>query len=260
MRLAPLDRKVLRDLWRMKWQVMAIALLIACGVSVAVMSFSAQRALATAQAAFYEETRFADAFAQAKHAPLSLARDLAAIEGVSALDVRIAEVGLMDVPGLARPATARLIALPQDERATLNGIVLVEGRLPDPARTDEAVALKTFMTAAHLHLGQKLSAVIGGRTFDFKIVGAALSPEYVYVPAPESFMPDDAHQGVLWAPRPAVERVAGMSGAFNTAALRLAPGVAVAGVLRDVDRLLAPYGGRAAYARADQPSHAFLDA
>ncbi|HQT54007.1 MAG TPA: hypothetical protein PKX06_11075, partial [Phenylobacterium sp.] len=66
MRLAPLDRKVLRDLWRMKWQVMAIALLIACGVSVAVMSFSAQRALATAQAAFYEETRFADAFAQAK--------------------------------------------------------------------------------------------------------------------------------------------------------------------------------------------------
>ncbi|MFD3264475.1 ABC transporter permease [Phenylobacterium ferrooxidans] len=260
MRLAPLDRKVLRDLWRMKWQVMAIALLIACGVSVAVMSFSAQRALATAQAAFYEETRFADAFAQAKHAPLSLARDLAAIEGVSALDVRIAEVGLMDVPGLARPATARLIALPQDERAALNGIVLVEGRLPDPARTDEAVALKTFMTAAHLHLGQKLSAVIGGRTFDFKIVGAALSPEYVYVPAPESFMPDDAHQGVLWAPRPAVERVAGMSGAFNTAALRLAPGVAVAGVLRDVDRLLAPYGGRAAYARADQPSHAFLDA
>lgn len=260
MRPAPLDRKVLRDLWRMRWQVMAIALLIACGVSVAVMSFSAQRALATAQADFYEQTRFADAFAQAKHAPLSLARELAAIEGVSALDVRIAEVGLMEVPGLARPATARLIALPQDDRAALNGIVLVQGRLPDPTRTDEVVALKTFMTAAHLHLGHKLSAVIGGRSFDFKIVGAALSPEYVYVPAPESFMPDDAHQGVLWAPRPAVERVAGMSGAFNTAAFRLAPGRPVAGVLQDVDRLLAPYGGRASYARADQPSHAFLDA
>jgi putative ABC transport system permease protein len=46
---APLDRKVLRDLWRMKWQVMAIALLIGCGVAVAVMSFSAQRALVKAQ-------------------------------------------------------------------------------------------------------------------------------------------------------------------------------------------------------------------
>ena len=48
-----LDRKLLRDLWRMRWQVLAIALLIACGVSVAVMAFSAQRALEQAQADFY---------------------------------------------------------------------------------------------------------------------------------------------------------------------------------------------------------------
>lgn len=40
-----LDRKLGRDLWRMRWQVLGIALLIACGVSVAVMAFSAQRAL-----------------------------------------------------------------------------------------------------------------------------------------------------------------------------------------------------------------------
>ena len=73
-------------------------------------------------------------------------------------------------------------------------------------------------------------------------------------------MPDDAHQGVLWAPRPALERVAGMSGAFNTVALALAPGASRASVLREVDRLLAQYGGRAAYERKDQPSHAFLAA
>jgi MATE family multidrug resistance protein len=32
---------VLRDLWRTRWQVLAIALLIACGVAVSVMAFSA---------------------------------------------------------------------------------------------------------------------------------------------------------------------------------------------------------------------------
>ncbi|TAJ70055.1 MAG: ABC transporter permease [Phenylobacterium sp.] len=240
--------------------MMAIALLIACGVSVAVMSFSAQRALAQAQAAFYEDTRFADVFAQAKRAPLSRLRELARIEGVTATDGRILEAGLMDVPGLARPAMARLISLPDDEGRALNRIRLSRGRMPDPRRTDEAVALKTFMDAAGVRLGDRLTAVVQGRAFTFTVVGAVLSPEYVYVPAPESFMPDDAHQAVLWAPRPAVERAAGMSGAFNAVALKLAPGASTAAVLADVDRILAPYGGRAAYAREDQASHAFLAA
>lgn len=255
-----LDRKLVRDLWRMRWQVLAIALLIACGVSVAVMAFSAQRALEQAQTDFYRETRFADVFALAKRAPLARERDLAAIEGVTAVDARIIQSGLMDVPGLTRPAIARLISLPDDPSRCLNCVRLTAGRAPDPSRTDEAVALKTFMDAAGVRLGDQLTATIGGRAVSFVIVGAVLSPEYVYVPAPESFMPDDAHQGVLWAPRRAVERAAGMTGAFNAVALALAPGASRPAVLREVDRVLAPYGGRAAYERADQALHAFLAA
>lgn len=255
-----LDRKLLRDLWRLKWQVMAIALLVACGVAVAVMSLSAQRALAGAQDVFYADSRFADVFAQAKRMPVSVTRDLSRLDGVTAVDARILESGLMDVPGLSRPAIARVISLPDDERRALNRITLTQGRMPDPNSLDEAVALKTFMEAARVRLGDRLTAVIDGRAFTFTIVGAALSPEYVYVPAPESFMPDDAHQAVFWAPRPAVERAAGMNGAVNTVALRVAPGASVPAILADLDRMLAPYGGRAAYAREDQASHAFLAA
>lgn len=260
MRPAPLDRKLLRDLWRMRWQVGAIALLIACGVAVAVMAFSAQRALAEAQRAFYAETRFADIFASAKRAPISRARDLAAINGVVAVDGRIVQSGLMNVPGLQRPATARLISLPDDPARSLNQVRLVRGRMPDPTRVGEAVALKTFMDAAGVRLGEPLKATINGREIILTIVGAVLSPEYVYVPSSESFMPDDAHQGVVWAPRRTVERAGGMSGAFNSTSLVLASGASLPAVLAEVDRVLAPYGGRAAYARADQPSHAFLDA
>lgn len=260
MRPRPLDRKLGRDLWRMRWQTLAIALLITCGVSVAVMAFSAQGALEQAQSDFYRMTRFADVFAVAKRAPLSRERDIAAIEGVTAVDVRIIQSGLMKVPGLTRPAIARLISLPDDPDRCLNCVLLTAGRMPDPGRPQEAVALKTFMQAAKVQLGDRLTATIGGRSVSFVIVGAVLSPEYVYVPAPESFMPDDAHQGVLWAPRRAVEQAADMTGTFNSVALSLAPGVSVPRVLQDVDRLLAPYGGRAAYERADQASHAFLDA
>jgi putative ABC transport system permease protein len=255
-----IDRKLWRDLWRLRWQVLAIALLIASGVAVAVMAYSSQEALKTAQESFYRRTRFADVFSVAERAPLSRAADLAKIDGVAAVDVRIMESGLMEVPGLTRPAIARLISLPTEERSGLNRVLLVQGRLPDPASTHEAVALKTFLDAAGVRLGDHLTAVIGGRTFSFKVVGSVLSPEYVYTPSPESFMPDDAHQAVFWAPRPAVEHAAGLSGGFNTASLDLAAGVSVASVLKELDRVLAPYGGRMAYAREDQPSHVFLAA
>jgi putative ABC transport system permease protein len=256
MTVHPLNRKLLRDLVRMRWQVAAIALLIACGVSVAVMAFSAQEALVVAQSSYYQQTLFGDLFATAKRAPLSLVEDLARIDGVVAVDARAVKAGLMEVPGLLRPASVRLISLPDDNQRALNRIVVVAGRSPDPQRTDEAVALKTFLDAAHIHLGDRLSLLINGHSLNFSIVGSALSPEYVYVPG-ASPMPDDAHEGVLWAPRAAVERPSGLGGAFSAVSLALAPGASVAGALASIDRLLAPYGGEPAYAREDQISHKF---
>jgi putative ABC transport system permease protein len=255
-----LERKLLRDLWRLKWQIGAIVLLIACGVSVTVMAYSAQRALKLAQDRFYAETRFADVFASCKRAPLSLQRVIAALPGVAQADARAQDAGLMQVPGLTRPATARVISLPDDPFGGLNRIRLQRGRLPDPARSDEAVALKTFLDAAHVSIGERLTAVIGGRELSFRIVGSALSPEYVYVPSPDSTMPDDAHQGVFWMPRRVVERVAGLGGAFDAIALKLAPGANPKTVLVDLDRLLAPYGGAPAVLRSDQASNRFIEA
>ena len=132
--------------------------------------------------------------------------------------------------------------------------------MPVAGHLGEAVALNSFLAAAGVSLGDRLTATLSGRSASFTIVGAVLSPEYVYVPAPDSFMPDDAHQAILWAPRAAVERAAGLSGAFNAVSLRMAADSTTPTVLRDVDRLLAPYGGRASYLRKDQPSHAFLTA
>ena len=100
------------------------------------MQLPPQRALATAQARFYAETAFADVFAFAKRAPRSLAPRLARIDGVTTVDVRILQTGLMDVPGLTRPATARLVSLPGGEAGGLDRIRLTQGRLPDPARLD----------------------------------------------------------------------------------------------------------------------------
>ena len=71
--MAPLDVKLLRDLRRLWAQSLAIALVLAAGVAILVLAFGAQVSLFETRAAYYERNRFADVFAAATRAPLSLA-------------------------------------------------------------------------------------------------------------------------------------------------------------------------------------------
>ncbi|MCG8543197.1 MAG: hypothetical protein MJE12_03195, partial [Alphaproteobacteria bacterium] len=64
-----LNRKLLRDLWRLRGQVLAIALVIASGVAVLVMSLTTYESLRGTAEAYYERYRFADVFASVKRAP-----------------------------------------------------------------------------------------------------------------------------------------------------------------------------------------------
>ena len=87
--LTVLERKLLRDLWRLKGQVLAIAMVIGAGVALAVMSFGTLGSLTETRNAYYERYRFADVFAQLKRAPERLARKIAQLEGVTGLETRI---------------------------------------------------------------------------------------------------------------------------------------------------------------------------
>lgn len=258
-RLHPLDKKLLRDLWRMKWQALAISALIAAGIAVTVMAYSAQEALRTARDAYYRDSRFADVFVTLKRAPLSVARRVAMLDGVTNVDPRIAFGGLSAIPGLERPAVMQLISLPETDARALNQLTITRGRAPAPGRLHEALGLQTFLDAAKVKIGDQVRVTAGGRVLRFTIVGAALSPEYVYLPSAASVMPDDAHTGVLWMERRALEGAVSMDGAFNALALTMAHGAQAKAVERQLDDLLAPYGARPIVFRADQPSHAFLE-
>jgi energy-coupling factor transporter ATP-binding protein EcfA2 len=75
--ISALDRKLLRDLWGMKGQAMAIALVMAAGVTMFVMYLSNFESLRRTQAAYYEQQRFADVFASLKRAPERLSARIA---------------------------------------------------------------------------------------------------------------------------------------------------------------------------------------
>ncbi len=78
-----IHRKLLRNLWVMKGQSIAIALVIASGIAMSVMSLSTLRSLQATRETYYQRFRFAEVFASFKRGPLSLQQRVEDISGVA---------------------------------------------------------------------------------------------------------------------------------------------------------------------------------
>jgi putative ABC transport system permease protein len=257
--MAPLDRKLLRDLGTMKGQAFAIALVVAAGISMYVAYLSNFDSLRRTQDAYYDRFRFGDVFAACKRAPLRLDDQLRALPGVAAVQTRTVVDVTLDVDGVNEPVKGRIISVPAAGRPALNDLFLRRGRWIEAGRPEEVLLNEAFALAHGLLPGHRFAAVINGRRQVFRVVGHALSPEYVYVLPPGEMMPDDRRFGVIWMERRALASAFDMDGAFNDVSLRLMPGAPVARVVEDVDRLLKPWGGIGAVPRRLQQSHWYLD-
>ena len=256
--ISALNRKLLRDLWRLKGQVVAVSLVVASGVGVLVMSLTALESLQATAEAYYERYRFAHVFAGAKRAPERLAREMVAIPGVQAVETRISQLATLDLPDFAEPVMARLISVPERGAPRLNRLAMRAGRWVAPGRPDEIVLSEPFALAHDLTLGSRFEAIINGHRRQLEVVGIALSPEFVYAIGPGSLMPDDRRFGIGWMGRRALAAAFDLDGAFNDVSLTLLRGVDPAAVLARVDAILERYGGTPAIARADQISNWFL--
>jgi putative ABC transport system permease protein len=251
-----LDRKLLRDLRALKSQAIAVALVMACGLAMMIMTRSLILSLSSTRDRYYDENRFAHVFAQLKRAPNSVRDQLAAIPGVTTVQTGIAIRAALDVPGLPEPAVGFINSLPERGAPVLNLPYLRSGRLPQGRTTrGELASGEAFAEEHHLKPGDTISAVLNGTKQTFRISGIALSPEFIFESPPGAALPDNKTYGVFWMPYRELATAFQLYGAFNNVALALAPGAAQGDVIAAVDRLLAPYGGRGAYGRENHPSH-----
>lgn len=256
--LNPLNRKLLRDLLRIRGQAMAIILVIGAGVALFVMSRDMMISLDETMRAYYERHRFADVYAPAKRAPDHLLTDIRAIDGVADVEGRISGAGLVDLPSASAPISARILSFDPTAQASINRIYLASGRMVDPTRTDEVMLLKPFAEAHGLTPGDSIAVTMHGVRHDFKIAGLALSPEFIYAIPPGEFVIDAGRYAVMWANEETLEAAYDLDGAFNEAVLTLSRGANKTQIIDDLDRLLAPYGAVGAYGREDQISNKYL--
>ncbi len=256
--MTAINRKLLRDLGRMRGQAVAIALVIAGGVATLVTALGTISSLEDTRTAFYQRYRFAHIFARARRAPQHLAPRIADIPGVMRTQTRIAHDVLVDVAGLAEPARGRLLSLPTDGRPALNDIVVRTGRGLRTGHVDEVIVNVRFAEANDLVAGDTVSANINGKRRRLRIVGTALSPEFVYAISPGEVVPDNRRFGVLWMSRTALEAAFDLKSAFNDVSLALRRDAVAEDVVARLDDLLEPFGGTGGYSRREHVSDAFL--
>jgi putative ABC transport system permease protein len=254
-----LHRKLFRDLIHVRSQAIAIALVLAAGIAMYVAYYSTFDSLQRTRAAYYADYRFADLFANAKRAPLSLAPRFLEIDGVAQADVRVVVDVTLDLPGVTEPMTGRLISMNFPRERPLNDVFLRSGREPEAGRPDEVLVSEAFAEKRRLGPGDRVGAIINGRRRDLHIVGVALSPEYVYSIRPGDLLPDPKRLGIFWMDRRALGAAFNMEGGFNDVALHLSPGADEPAVIAAVDALLEPYGSFGAIPRRLQTSAWFLN-
>ncbi len=256
--LPTLQRKLLRDLWHIKGQALAITLVIAASVGMYVMSKGMLLSLNQTRSDYYAQHRFAQIYAPVKRAPRRLRAAALDLAGVRQADARIRVGVLMDVEGVVAPISAQLLSLPAGAQPAINAIALSQGRLTRERASNEIVLLESFALAHGLAPGDRIQAILNGKQRRLDIVGLALSPEFVYAISPGEIVPDSRRFGVGWMDDTSLAEAFDLDEAFNELLLLTDPDRSSAELISRLDQWLRPYGATGAYTRSEQLSDRFL--
>jgi putative ABC transport system permease protein len=235
-------------------QALTIAILVGCGIASVVSAVAAAASMGASRDAFYAAARLGQVFDHLRRAPRTVLDRLRDLPGVAVADGRVVDDFRVEVEGSMEPVTMRFVSLGWPEQDRLNRAIVLAGRPVDRGSTDEIVLSAAFAEAWNLQPGAQLTAVINERRATLRVVGVATAPDFSFVLAPHTGLPDPRHFGVAWMDEEALSKAAGLVGAFNDVTLQLATGADEAETLKRVDQVLEPYGGLGAVGRADQPA------
>jgi putative ABC transport system permease protein len=255
LKISHLDRKLWRDLRRMKGQAAAVGLVMACGLAMMIMARSLIYSLESTRQEYYEAKRFAEVFVQLKRAPNAIAKQIGQLPGVAAVEPSISVQVTLDIPGLDEPASGMVRSLPDFGPPQLNRLFLRSGQWLVPEASSQVLVGEAFASANQLGPGDKVAMLLNGKRQELRIAGIVLSPEFIFESRPGAALPDNRTYGIFWMPYKELARAFDLDGAFNYLTLTLTPGASEQPVIANIDRLLTPYGGRGAFGRADHPSH-----
>lgn len=255
-----LDIKLRRELWRSKGMFLSIVAILAIGVSGFVGMLATFQNLEVARLDYYAECRMGDFWVDLEKAPVQDLRERLELDGIAEIRPRIVFPARVEGMGSQKPIRGIAVSLPDEPHAVLSGALIQEGSWFTGGRRNEVIVNRAFAKAHSLSPGRHLRLVLQGRIEEFRIVGIALSSEYVYVTPPGDMAPDPAGYGIFFLPQSQAEEIFDFAGACNSVVGTFVTGVEDGGrpLLEAMTDRLSDYGVYAAYGREDQASHLAL--
>lgn len=258
--MSVLDRKLARELYRSKGLLLAIASIIAVGVTCFVSFRSAYHNLQRAKASYYRQCRMADFWIDLKKAPLAEISALRNIPGITQVTPRIGRFATVDLEDIAKPINSLVLSMPDRQQATVNDIVQQEGQYFTTRRRNEVIVNAAFARRHRLYPGSRIHLLLNNRREELFVIGTAISSEFTYLLGPGAVVPDPENFGVFYIKQSYAEEVFDFSGAANQIVGRFAPDIGGRGplVVAEAERRLEPFGVFTTVLLDNQPSNLSL--
>ncbi|HOO77330.1 MAG TPA: FtsX-like permease family protein [bacterium] len=256
-----LDRKLLRDLassWRLLSAVVAI---LAAGIASFVSMLTAYANLEKSRAAYYDACRMADFWIEVKKAPVPEVARLASLDDVARVRTRVTAAVRVVIPGADRPVGGLLMSMPEEAGAAIDDIVVRSGSYFTPGVSNQVIVSEKFADARGLGPGDTLDLIVAGRQRSLRVVGTAISPEFIYLTAPGTLMDTPGAYGVFFVKRSYAEDTLDFAGACNGVVGIFRPGSGPGErrlALKELTARLEPYGVFSSVTRRNQFSNMML--
>lgn len=249
--MSVLERGLVREIGRRRWQFVAIGITIWLGVALFAASYDAYTNLKASYADLFVRTSFADVTAEGGD-PTSVAAAMSATDGMTAVATR----SIADVPVRVadHSLVGRLVGMPAGFRPAVNDVLLLSGSLPTDYDPDGVLVERHLADAFGLVPGDSLRAHVGDEWRTLKVRGIVASPEYVWLArSRQEVLVLPTEFGVVFAPQALVDAAPALQRVSQVMATT-GPGADLAGVARAA---LAA-GATNTFDRDEQPSNATL--
>ena len=217
-----LRRKMLRDVWQIRWRALAVTLTVAAGVGIYAGIGMAIISGFHTRDVLFQRMRFADLEVQFLPEDVANIPDLSRVPGVRGLERRLILPGAVLLAGDTR--ISGTIVFLETAEPTLDALELIEGGPVRPHDFESAVIERSLATFHGVRVGDRVRVQVGEKLYESRVDGVALSPEYLITTAnPEYLVPEKGSVGVVFT---SLERVSDALGftMVNDLLLRFEPG------------------------------------
>lgn len=191
-----LDSLLFRDLLAIRGRVVALLLIIACGVGILFGIQTALNDLVSTQDAVMDRMNMADLEVSLLPEDVNNLPDLTGVPGVDTVESRLVMPGVINQPDDAY--LGALVLFQSKEGFDLNQLSVLEGRM-FRVGAGETVIDRGLAAYHGYQVGDRIGVKVGSKALNLKITGIVMSPEFLVTSSnPDYVIVQPGSLGVLW--------------------------------------------------------------